>query len=86
MRGGGAMPQKINLENFIFWRAATLGVRVYGRNGRLICRRLDPYLQVSIYLYNACFAESCTDENVAPDPWPFGGVKNGWILPTPFLI
>ncbi len=79
------MSQQIDLENFIFWRAATLGVRVCGANGRLICRRLDPYLQVSIYLYNTCFAEVFSDDNPAEDPWPFGGVKNGWRLPVPFL-
>ena len=79
------MSQQIALENFIFWRATQLGTSVGGRQGQLFCPCLDPYLQVSIYLYNVCFAEVFSDDKSVEDPWPFGGVKNGWILPVPFL-
>ena len=72
--------QRLTLENFIFWRAWQLGTKVYGISGHLACPHADPYLQVGIYLYNACFAGPSDVVYPLPNPWPYGGVKNGWII------
>ena len=77
--------QKLTLENFIFRRAACLETRVYAVAGRLQTQCLEPYLQVSIYLYNACFATVCQARELVQDPWPYGGVKNGWVLAAHFI-
>lgn len=73
--------QKLVLENFIFWRATCLGTPVYDNFGRLQSPSWEPFLHVSIYLYNTCFADEHNVFYPTHNPWPYGGVKNGWILP-----
>jgi hypothetical protein len=81
--------QKLVLENFIYWRAACLATTVNGVGGRLTSPSKEPYLQVSIFLYNACFAVAvCEDKIPAPGCVAecageyAGGLKNGWALPV----
>ena len=77
------MQKKLTLENFIFWRAAQLQTAVYTNKKGLFSVCLDPYLQVTMYLYNQCFPfEKATDCLVVPEQL-LGGVKNGWLLPSP---
>lgn len=80
------MKERLKLENFIFSRAACLQVSITGIGGKLYCTHVDPYLQISVYLYNCLYAAwQATDfyrphisgEDLA------GGIKNGWILPLP---
>ena len=77
------MSPRLKLENFIFYRAAYLREEVFSFGGRLRCYSADPYLQISVYLYNQIFArpkDVCTGRLYEPEiGW--GGVKNGWILP-----
>ena len=77
--------QKLALENFIYWRAACLGTTVDAVGGRLTSPSKEPYLQVGIYLYNACFAVAFDDDKI-PAPGCVaecaGGLKNGWALPV----
>ena len=77
------MSSRLTLENFIFYRAAYLHAEIVAVNGCLFCYRADPYLQISVYLYNQFFARSedvCTGR-LYGDEIGWGGVKNGWILP-----
>ena len=74
-------PQKLTLENFIYARASGLKTTVRGENGRLVTSCCEPYLQITVYLYNVCFITRETKDITVPNPWPYGGVKNGWVLP-----
>ncbi|GEM_PF-5437973 len=76
---------KLKLENFIFFRAAYLGVPVYGVGGCLKTLCPEPYLEISVFLYNQIFA---VRETRTASAFLFnyfsgtiGGVKNGWLLP-----
>ncbi|MBR4354981.1 MAG: hypothetical protein IKP96_00160 [Elusimicrobiaceae bacterium] len=80
---------KLDLENFIFSRAASLRVRIQGRKGALFTACLDPYLQVLTYIYNRVYKQEnlvgCDDihDNVWKNtPSEKGGIHNGWILPS----
>ena len=81
------MSTRLELENFIFYRAACLQTCVHGENNRLCCLSYDPYLQVAVYLYNACFGggsgKVSKGRSFLPLPAERGGIKNGWILPPP---
>ena len=81
----GFFCRRLRLENFIFAWAARLGAPVDGVNGRLKSPCPEPYLQISLYLYNQCFAVAVNEEMSYGTRWPFGGVKNGWLLPGPFV-
>ncbi|MCQ2410597.1 MAG: hypothetical protein MJ053_03665 [Elusimicrobiaceae bacterium] len=80
------------LENFIFYRAAQLQVKIYSGAGRFGCTCLDPYLQVSILIYNHFFKGenveflrgdlTQTDLCITQRTNLSGGIKNGWLLPT----
>ncbi len=72
--------KKLFLENFIFFRAAQLAAPIDSIGGQLVTPCLEPYLQVSIYLYNEYFGEAFTPP-LPCLPLIAGGVKNGWILP-----
>ncbi|WP_428075521.1 hypothetical protein [Candidatus Avelusimicrobium luingense] len=75
--------KKLYLENFIFARAAFLKVQVNSAYGKLYSTSLEPYLYVSIFLYNTCVAQNQREQDdlAAIADWPFGGIKNGWLLP-----
>lgn len=72
---------RLKLENFIFYRADYLNVCVYGWKGRLYSHSLDPYLQITIYLYNCSFAPPKSGAEPLCPYQVWGGIKNGWILP-----
>ena len=80
---------KLKLEGFIFSRAACLRASVAGVGGKLCSECLEPYLQVSIYLYNQCFFSPEKIEfaaDLAKLLISTGGVKNGWILPRAGIL
>jgi len=88
--------KKLALENFIFYRAAHLQVKIYSGAGRFVCACLDPYLQVSILIYNHFFkGENVeflrsdleqTDLFIMQRADLSGGIKNGWLLPARLKI
>jgi len=77
------MKKRLKLENFIFSRAVYLSVNIIGLNGRLYCAHVDPYLQISVYLYNCLYAPvQITGFFQQPILDLPGGIKSGWILPS----
>ena len=77
---------KLMIENFIFARAAFLGVAVDGIRGKLATESWDPYMQVFILIYNQCFSVFYPPEQGEQTcgfvPEIRGGIKNGWMLPA----